>query len=63
MKLKLNASGPTRIEVLLEPGDQLDVNPELGARLLAASPQLEEAKPPPPKPKAAAKKPTRKGSS
>ncbi len=45
MKIMFDASGPARIEVLLEPGDELDVNPDLGARLLVASPQLREAKP------------------
>lgn len=47
MKIMFNASGPSRIEVLLKPGDQLDVNPELGSWLLAASPQLREVAPAP----------------
>ena len=61
MKIKLNASSPTRIEVLLNPEDELVVSPELGARLLAASPNLREQKPKrKPRPKPAAK-PTGKG--
>ncbi len=47
MKLIYDASGPSRIEVLLNPGDELDVNPDLGKRLLAASPQLRDSKPAP----------------
>jgi hypothetical protein len=51
MKLTFNASSPTRIEVLLNPGDVLEVNPELGARLQRASGSLVPVKAPKPKPK------------
>lgn len=49
MKVTYDASAPTRIEVLLNPGDELEVSPELGARLLAANPQMRGTVPPPPK--------------
>ena len=57
MKIKFDASGPSKIEVLMNPGDVLEVGPELGERLLAASPQLRaQAKPPSPPPEKPAKK-------
>lgn len=43
MKILFNSKSPTRIEVLLNPADELEVSPELGARLQAANPQLVEA--------------------
>ncbi|KKM74242.1 hypothetical protein LCGC14_1402340 [marine sediment metagenome] len=58
MKIILNSKSPIRIEVLLNPGDELEVSPELGSRLLGASPNLREVPA-----KGRAKPRARKGSS
>lgn len=64
MKLTFNGSGPTKIEILIRPGDRLEANDELSRRIAATSPQWTTTEPatpaaaeetvdaaPPPKPK------------
>ncbi len=60
MKIKFDASAPSTIAVLMNPGDELEVNPELGERLLATSPQL-RAEATKPQPRPPAEKPAKKG--
>lgn len=43
MKLHLDASGPEKIEVRLDPGDELEVNDDLGDRLKTATSKLRES--------------------
>ena len=42
MRIKYNATSPGRVELILRPGDEFDVNVKLGERLKAASPKLQE---------------------
>lgn len=44
MRIKYNATSPGRVELILKPGDEFEVNQQLGERLKSASAALQEPK-------------------